>query len=46
MTAAASPELEIAESDFKNAKIELNESDKNYQNLGARVKMNKFKKDE
>ena len=30
MTAAASPGLEIAEANFKNAKIELNESDQNF----------------
>ena len=30
VTAAASPELEIAEANFKSAKIELNESDRNF----------------
>ena len=42
MTSAATPELEIAEANFKNAKFELSESDRNYQMLGVKIDKTKF----
>ena len=37
MTKAATPELEVAEKEFREAKLELNASDANFQRCSAKV---------
>lgn len=46
MTAAATPELETAEGRFRDAKIELNQSDADFQRSSAKVNTTVFSGEE